>query len=179
RARLPECGQQQQEHHARKRQRKIGGAEERRPHAAVPYTGNGADADAERGGNEDGERADAQGNAGAMHQSGPDVPPQAVGAERVKDAVKVGGQRRKEAGGDDVALLGGADRGDERGENRQQGHDEQHQQPEASAAVAKDPLHADSGARSRGSTRAAPISARMLPVTTSTALIAVAAMTTG
>jgi len=57
--------------------------------------------------------------------------------------------------------------------------DEQNEKPKRPAPVPQQPRHGVALARTRGSTHAASTSAIMLPATTRTALIAVAAITTG
>src|SRR5205814_9744519 len=112
-----------------------------------------------------------------VHESGPDVTAEAIRAQRMKDAAHVGGKRCHEPRRDDVALRCGIAARHERRQEGADQHDQQDGGAECGAPVAKEPAHAL--ALRRGSTHAARMSASMLPATTSAALIAVAAITTG
>src|SRR5204863_6985727 len=107
------------------------------------------------------------------------VAAEAVGAERVEPAVHVGRERRQKPRRDDVALRVGVSRRDERRGEGGEGDRRDHGDAEQGATIAE-PHHASRTApRTRGSAQAASRSARRLPATTSTALTAVAAITTG
>jgi hypothetical protein len=83
-------------------------------------------------------------------------------------------ERREEAGGDDVPLGDGIT-GEGGREDRDQRSAEEDREAEGGAAVAPELPQP----RTLGSTQATRISASRLPATTSAALTAVAAMTTG
>ena len=94
----------------------------------------------------------------------------------MEDAVGIHAQRREESRGDDVALeigIGAEERGQDGGEHAQR----QHEDADSRARVVeKAPAVVH---RTRGSTSVVSTSARRFPVTTRSALTAVAAMTTG
>ena len=91
----------------------------------------------------------------------------------------IGGKGRQEPRRDDVALGVGVTGRDERRREGGDDNDGENGEAEGGAAIAE-AHHASRGAlRTRGSAQAARTSARRFPATTSTALTAVAAITTG
>ena len=97
----------------------------------------------------------------------------------MEGAVEVGAERGQEAGGHHVLLQPGIAR-DQRGQQRHQGGGQEDRRADEGAPIGQEPApaHVDFTA-TRGSAQATSSSARRLPSTTSTALTAVAAMTTG
>ena len=87
-------------------------------------------------------------------------------------------QRGDKSRSDDVALRSRRSTREERGGHGAQDHDEQDERSDRPAAIPEQSRHV-AALRTRGSSHAAKRSASMLPATTSTALTAVAAMTTG
>jgi len=104
RAGPPEGGEEQQQDDAGEREREVGEREQNRSREATREPRDRSHHDADRDRHEDRERADAERDARSVDEPGPHVPAEAVGAERVDDAVQVGGERRQEPRGDDVAL---------------------------------------------------------------------------
>ena len=96
----------------------------------------------------------------------------------MKDAVRIAGERWDESRRDDVMLANRIAVGDQRRREGAHDDDEQNEKPKCPAPVPQQPRHV-AFPRTRGSTHAASTSAIMLPATTRTALIAVAAITTG
>src|SRR3989441_2134464 len=119
-------------------------------------------------------------DARAVHQACPHVPAEPVRADRMEDAVRVAGQRWKKPVRDDVALrcrLPVRHEGSGDGAHNDHEEDDKSKHP---APISQQPRHGVAApVRTRGSTHAASTSAIMLPATTRTALIAVAAITTG
>src|SRR5206468_765356 len=179
RARLPERREQQKEYDPRQGQREIGEGQQRDRYRAAPVARDRAHDHSQDHGDQHREDADTHGDARPVNQPRPDVAAKAVGADRVKVAVDVTSKRRNESRRDDVALRGRiAVRDERRGDRAYHDHD-QDQQPECAAPIPQQPCHDVTSLRTRGSSLAASRSASRLPATTSTALTAVAAMTTG
>ncbi len=88
-------------------------------------------------------------------------------------------QRGNESRRDDVVLSHGIAVRHKRSSEGADDDGEQDERPERAAPVPQQPIHDGVLPRTRGSTHAASTSAIMLPATTRTALIAVAAITTG
>ena len=179
-ARLPQRREQQQQHDAGKREGEVGQSQECDREGAAPVARHRADDHTERDRDQHRQHPDSHRNARTVHQPRPHVPAEPIRADRVKRAVHIGGQRRQKPRRDDVPLRGGVAGGDERGGDGAREHDEQDEGAERAA-----PIPEQSGGRHvarvriRGSSHAANTSASRFPATTSTALTAVAAMTTG
>ena len=180
-ARLPQRREQEQEYDPGKRQREIGEAEQQHTGPPPPEARDGAHRDADRDGHEHRQRADGQRDPRAEDQPGPHVPPEAIRAEQMELAVQVRAEGGQKAGGDDVPLEQRVS-GDERCQHRHDGRECQDRQTECRPAVPKQAATRRSHraeSLKRGSAQAVRSSASRFPSTTSTALTAVAAMTTG
>src|SRR5206468_12298513 len=129
---------------------------------------------------QDGQYADGERDARSVDQSRPDVPPEAVGAERMEVAGMVRGEGPQKPCGHDVVLCRRTAARDERPGDCGAGHDREHCHAEGGPAVAPQAPHVSPlPRRMRGSIHATPRSASRLPTTTNTAVTTAAAMTTG